>query len=126
MHFAVRDAAAERAEPVAARALRHGEQQVAGAMVAQQGTRCLMQRVGAWKTFCTSKEPSTGASRKSEAEPLWAVNALLQVADESFPPAKSSPLKPHLKVRLAGIYKSLNPQSRLKYLKLFMSSGYKV
>lgn len=126
MHFALRDAAAERAELVAARAPKCGEQRLAGVMVAQQGTRCLVQRVGAWKTSCTSKEPPTGASRKSEAEALWAVNALLQLAAGSFPPAKSSPLKPHLKIRLADIYKFLNPQSRLKYLKLFMSSGYRV
>jgi len=97
VHFTGRDVAAQRAELVAAKAPRCGEQQqLAGVTVAQQGPQCLMQRVGVWKTPCTSKEPPMEASRKPEAEPLRAVNALLKAAAENFPPAKSSSLKPHL------------------------------
>lgn len=55
MHFTVRDAAVERAELAAARALRCGEQRLAGVTVAQQGTPC---RVGAWKTPRTTTNRS--------------------------------------------------------------------
>lgn len=108
LHFALRDAATECEEPVAAKAPRCGEQWLTGVTAAQQSTWWLMQRVGARKTPCVSKQPPRKASRKPKAESLWAVNALLQVAAESFSPAKSLPLKPHLKIRLVATKKFLN------------------